>query len=318
MTAPTSSSERLTALAPGMPIVYGGDRVALVSDELAAAFRPGDRLVVVQSTGALLHVPAAEQRSADEAVAAAARAFAALRPRDRRADHRLLRRASPPGSATTRRSARSPPPTRADVAAASAARALDDPARADARRMRADMVAGLRGWRDAAAVATQLVGASSTTAGAVEQRRAPLGVVGFVFEGRPNVFADATGVLRTGNTVVFRIGSRRARHGRGDRRARPRPGAGRGGAAAGRGRRSSTRRARRRLGAVLRPPAGAGRRARLGRGGRPAGRGRPPGRRPGQPARHGRGLARRRRRRPTPSGSGPPCATRSTARCATR
>jgi glutamate-5-semialdehyde dehydrogenase len=41
----------------------------------------------------------------------------------------------------------------------------------------------------------------------VEQWRDPLGVVGFVFEGRPNVFADATGVLRTGNTVVFRIGS---------------------------------------------------------------------------------------------------------------
>jgi glutamate-5-semialdehyde dehydrogenase len=28
-----------------------------------------------------------------------------------------------------------------------------------------------------------------------------------VFEGRPNVFADAVGVLRTGNAVVFRIGS---------------------------------------------------------------------------------------------------------------
>ena len=41
----------------------------------------------------------------------------------------------------------------------------------------------------------------------VEARRAPLGVVGFVFEGRPNVFADACGVVRTGNTVVFRIGS---------------------------------------------------------------------------------------------------------------
>jgi glutamate-5-semialdehyde dehydrogenase len=36
---------------------------------------------------------------------------------------------------------------------------------------------------------------------------AELGVVGFVFEGRPNVVADATGVLRGGNTVVFRIGS---------------------------------------------------------------------------------------------------------------
>jgi len=34
-----------------------------------------------------------------------------------------------------------------------------------------------------------------------------LGIVGFVFEGRPNVIADATGVLRGGNTVVFRIGS---------------------------------------------------------------------------------------------------------------
>ena len=34
-----------------------------------------------------------------------------------------------------------------------------------------------------------------------------LGVVGFVFEGRPNVFADACGVIRSGNTVVFRIGS---------------------------------------------------------------------------------------------------------------
>ena len=40
----------------------------------------------------------------------------------------------------------------------------------------------------------------------VEQVVAPLGVVGFVFEARPNVFADATGVLRGGNTVVFRIG----------------------------------------------------------------------------------------------------------------
>jgi glutamate-5-semialdehyde dehydrogenase len=41
----------------------------------------------------------------------------------------------------------------------------------------------------------------------VEQRLAPLGIVAFVFEGRPNVFADATGVLRSGNTVVLRIGS---------------------------------------------------------------------------------------------------------------
>eukprot|EP00658_Telonema_sp_P-2_P014966 TRINITY_DN15717_c0_g1_i1.p1 TRINITY_DN15717_c0_g1~~TRINITY_DN15717_c0_g1_i1.p1 ORF type:complete len:387 (+),score=99.59 TRINITY_DN15717_c0_g1_i1:118-1278(+) len=34
-----------------------------------------------------------------------------------------------------------------------------------------------------------------------------LGTVAFVFEGRPNVLADAAGVLRAGNTVVLRIGS---------------------------------------------------------------------------------------------------------------
>jgi glutamate-5-semialdehyde dehydrogenase len=70
-----------------------------------------------------------------------------------------------------------------------------------------DMIAGLRGWaasplrRDVAQRTVEHDGWS------VEARRAPLGVVGFVFEGRPNVFADAAGVVRTGNTVVMRIGS---------------------------------------------------------------------------------------------------------------
>ena len=41
----------------------------------------------------------------------------------------------------------------------------------------------------------------------IELVGAALGVVAFVFEGRPNVLADACGVLRGGNAVVFRIGS---------------------------------------------------------------------------------------------------------------
>ncbi len=205
MTAPTSSSDRLTALAPGMAIVYGGDRVALVSDELAAAFRPGDRVVVVQSTGALLHVPAAEQRSADEAVAGAARAFASLRAvTDEQISAFFDGFATRLGDDATFGPIASA--NRADVAAASAA------GRSTTRleltpTMRADMVAGLVAWRDRPLGRDELVGTVEHGGWRVEQRRAPLGVVGFVFEGRPNVFADATGVLRTGNTVVFRIGS---------------------------------------------------------------------------------------------------------------
>jgi glutamate-5-semialdehyde dehydrogenase len=73
--------------------------------------------------------------------------------------------------------------------------------------MRADMVAALRMWRDLPGGRDDLMETVQHEGWSVEARRAPLGVVGFVFEGRPNVFADATGVLRTGNTVVFRIGS---------------------------------------------------------------------------------------------------------------
>ena len=73
--------------------------------------------------------------------------------------------------------------------------------------MRADMIAAFTMWRDLSSSRSQLLSTIEHDGWAVEEWTAPLGVVGFVFEGRPNVFADATGVLRSGNTVVFRIGS---------------------------------------------------------------------------------------------------------------
>lgn len=74
-------------------------------------------------------------------------------------------------------------------------------------KMRSDMVSAFRMWRDLAMEPNVLVDETRHDGWAVEQWRSPLGVIGFVFEGRPNVFADATGVLKSGNTVVFRIGS---------------------------------------------------------------------------------------------------------------
>lgn len=73
-------------------------------------------------------------------------------------------------------------------------------------KMRVEMVQGLREWRDAPSRRNQVLETVQHDGWMVQQITAPLGVVGFVFEGRPNVFADATGVLRGGNTVVFRIG----------------------------------------------------------------------------------------------------------------
>jgi len=199
------TSERLTSLTPGMPIPFGGDRLARVSPELAVKFLAGDRLIVVQETGDLLHVPAGVQSLAEAAVGRAAEAFAAL---GSASDDEI----SAFFEAFAGRLADD------DVWAPIAAANAEDVEAAQARgrtttrlvasgKMRAGMIAGLRSWRDAEASRGRLVERIEHDGWSVEQLTAPLGVVGFVFEGRPNVFADAAGVLRGGNTVVFRIGS---------------------------------------------------------------------------------------------------------------
>ncbi|OYW92477.1 MAG: hypothetical protein B7Z13_09815 [Caulobacterales bacterium 32-67-6] len=61
-----------------MAIPYGGDRLAIVDEDLAARFQAGDRLIILQDTGDLLHVPAAEQAIAHAAVSRAQAAFARM------------------------------------------------------------------------------------------------------------------------------------------------------------------------------------------------------------------------------------------------
>jgi len=89
------------------------------------------------------------------------------------------------------------------------------------QQMLEGMIAGLHVWRDTSTSRDSVTEVVEHERWTLTARRAPLGVVGFVFEGRPNVFADATGVLRSGNTAVLRIGSDRTRHSIRDCRARP-------------------------------------------------------------------------------------------------
>ena len=188
-----------------MPIVYGGDQIATVGAELAEAFSEGDRLIVVQTTGDLLHVPADVWEIAGAAVGAASNAFARMGAVSDEAISAFY-------EAFARRLENDA--TFAPIADANAV----DVERAKERgrtttrlvlsdKMRADMVGGLRMWRDAPGGRGEVVETLQHEGWRVEQVRAGLGPVGFVFEGRPNVFADATGVIRAGNTVVFRIGS---------------------------------------------------------------------------------------------------------------
>ncbi len=195
----------LTELVAGTPIIVGGDRVTTVSAELAAVFRPGDALVALDDTGELLHVPAVDRAAARTAVDAAVTAFGRMgEVTDEQLDAFYRGFAARLADDATFR-----PIAAANDEDVAAARArgrsvtrlvLDE-------RMRTGMVDGLHGWAGMTSVRGEVVRRIEHDGWTLEQYRDRLGVVAFVFEGRPNVFADACGVLRTGNTVVFRIGS---------------------------------------------------------------------------------------------------------------
>lgn len=195
----------LERLEPGMPVVFGGDRVVHVSEELAAAFEPGDALIVLQDTGTLLHVPAEERGIVEGTVGRAVAAFAQMG----RVSDAQVRDFYDRFAAALEDDATFAPIAEANRADVTRAR---ERGRSTTRleltdRMRRDMIAGLRDWRSAAAARGAVTETHEHEGWRLEEVRDGLGVVGFVFEGRPNVFADATGVLLSGNTVVFRIGS---------------------------------------------------------------------------------------------------------------
>lgn len=198
------SAEPLTRLDRGTLIIVGGNRSVRVSEALARAFEPGDSLAVVESTGDILHIPAKEQAQASAAVAKAHHAFQKMgsvtaeqisafyegfaRRIEDDAIWQQIQHINDEDVAAARQRGRST--TRLEAGP----------------KLRASVIAGLRGWSSARSQRGRVLERIEHEGWHVELVGAELGVVGFIFEGRPNVVADATGVLRGGNTVVFRIG----------------------------------------------------------------------------------------------------------------
>ena len=159
----------------------------------------------MQTDGTLLHVPAADQTVATAAVDAAVAAFDEM---GGVSDERISEFYDLFAATLADDTSFAPiaAANRSDVARArSRGRSATRLILSD--RMRADMIDGLRTWANAPGGRGSVMDTIHHDRWRVDQVRDGLGVVGFVFEGRPNVFADATGVLRSGNTVVFRIGS---------------------------------------------------------------------------------------------------------------
>lgn len=188
-----------------MPIVWGGSHVTNVSSALAESFTDGDSLIVRQDTGELIHIPLAAMEVARSAVTRAYNAFALMGSvsddqitefyhafADRLGNDVVFDRINTANESDIER-------------ARDAGRSVTRLTLNDA--MRRGMIDGLEGWGAAPTGRRRIVDSVDHGSWRVEQIVDGLGVIGFVFEGRPNVFADATGVLRGGNTVVFRIGS---------------------------------------------------------------------------------------------------------------
>jgi glutamate-5-semialdehyde dehydrogenase len=196
-----TSAQRLRA----GDFVAVGRKIIEIEQEFADSLQDGDEVIAVASLGSLRRVSGTVKRLVDESMANAVTAFSQMASVSEDAISEFF-----------------------DIAARLLADDLEFTPIAEANAidmlrarekgksttrlelttsMRDDMVAAFVMWRDVTSKRTQLLSSVQHEGWTVEEWTAPLGVVGFVFEGRPNVFADATGVLRSGNTVVFRIGS---------------------------------------------------------------------------------------------------------------
>lgn len=197
-------TEPLKEVAPGASLIVAGNRVVRVPAEVARGFRPGDALHYVDAAEELLHIPQAELAVARSAVDRALAAFERMGEVKEEAVNEFFRLAAA-AVESDRVWERVRTANDQDVdAARSRGRSTTRLVATDA--LRRGMAMGLRGWAQAPATRGQEVERVQHEGWAVSLRKAELGVVAFVFEGRPNVVADATGVLKGGNTVVFRIG----------------------------------------------------------------------------------------------------------------
>ena len=199
-----TQKHQLTELNVGMQLVYNGNQVYIVDQSLVDQFQPGDRIMFVSGFDDPIIIPAFATDLVAEKVKLAKAAFYELASvSDDQLNHFY--------------DAFSTNLANDDIWSKIQAVNDDDVAVAKAKgrsttrliatdKTRANMIAGLIEYKEQAIMRVESTGQTLHDGWSVDLIKSPLGVVGFVFEGRPNVIADATGVLKSGNTAIFRVG----------------------------------------------------------------------------------------------------------------
>jgi glutamate-5-semialdehyde dehydrogenase len=177
----------------------------VISPEFAESLEPGDQVLALSHNGELRRLPKAVVDLVGDALTAATQAFALLSNVSDSSINHFFDSAATALQDDAIFSKLCEANQRDEESARKRGRSVTRLVLSE--NMRRDMISALLMWRDAPMSRDSLLSETKHDGWNVEQRAAPLGVLGFVFEGRPNVFADATGVLKGGNAVVFRIGS---------------------------------------------------------------------------------------------------------------
>ena len=194
----------LKSLRPGSMVLAPDGTAFPVDEAFAWAFQPGDRVIADPGAG-LLRIPREDAVAARAAVGRAVDAFERMGSVDDNAIAMFYQRgAQALADDAVWREIAAVNGTDVDRARAGGRSTTRLAVSAD---MREKMIEGMRGWASTPSRRGALLETIRHDGFRVEMVGAALGVVAFVFEGRPNVLADACGVLRGGNTVVFRIGS---------------------------------------------------------------------------------------------------------------
>ncbi len=194
----------LNELEPDSLIVTASGEAFRVSKALAEAFQPGD-LVIPNSQQGLLHLTNDEQQIVDTAVTQSLEAFTTMQ---QVTDDQVTDFFNAFCDALTSEKIWTSIQriNEKDVAMANA-RGRSTTRLEVSETMRTSMIDGLREWAETDPSRNSIVETIHHDRFQIQLETSALGVVGFVFEGRPNVLADACGVLRGGNTAIFRIGS---------------------------------------------------------------------------------------------------------------
>ena len=191
-------------LRPGSTVLAPDGTAFPVDEAFASAFQPGDRVIAIRAPGCYASLVKTRRRLARRSTAPLTRSSGW--DRSMTMPSRCSTSAGAPALADAAVWREIAAVNATDVDRAPRARQIDD-APAVSADMREKMIEGMRGWASTPSRRGALLETIHQDGFRVEMVGAALGVVAFVVEGRPNVLADACGVLRGGNTVVFRIGS---------------------------------------------------------------------------------------------------------------